>query len=73
MAGQVTDAQIGREFTDRHGDTFTVVEGCREDAGHWYCITHREGFPNQFQMHGHTSEGNHELVWMCHKHGPEVA
>lgn len=39
--------------------------------GHWYCVTHREHFPNQFMKDDHIHEGGHKLVWICHQHGAE--
>ena len=43
-----------------------------QHGGHWFCLTHNEGFQNQLQKDGHINRGDHELVWMCHEHGPEA-
>lgn len=69
----VKTAEAGRAYSDDFGDEHTVAEACDLKGGHWYCITHREGFSTQIAMHAHTSRGEHELVWICHEHGPEVA
>jgi hypothetical protein len=51
----------------------TVGPKCTSTTdGHWFCITHDQGFGNNLQMQGHTDRGEHTLAWICHTHGPEV-
>jgi hypothetical protein len=40
-------------------------------AGIWYCVTHQEGFPNNFMKDNHIEKGEHRLVWICQLHGAE--
>jgi hypothetical protein len=52
--------------------THEVLAPCDEkNNGHWYCVTHKQHFPNQLQKDGHIHVGKHKLVWVCHRHGPE--
>ncbi len=41
-------------------------------GGHWFCLTHGEGFRNQLQKDSHIQRGEHTLTWVCHEHGPEA-
>lgn len=73
---RISKAAIGRRFRLKlHGDrdrNYVVGAACALNEGHWYCLTHGEGFANQIQKDGHIHRGRHELVWVCHHHGPEV-
>lgn len=43
-----------------------------QSNGHWYCVTHKETFPNNFDKDTHIGDGKrHRLAWICHEHGPE--
>lgn len=74
----ISESQPGDKITvrlDTVGGTqqIEVSTACKQNKGNWYCNTHREGFQNQFHMHSHTKDSrNHEIVWMCHEHGPET-
>ncbi len=40
--------------------------------GHWACVPCKEDFQNNLQKDCHINGcGRHELVWLCHEHGPE--
>ena len=51
-----------------------VAEACDPNAaGHHYCATHGESFPNNLSVNSHAEErGTHVLVWACFEHGPEA-
>lgn len=69
------DATEGTELSVPVYNETTVGPKCDiagPNAGHWFCITHDQGFGNNIQMQSHTSEGDHVLTWICHTHGPEV-
>lgn len=51
---------------------WVAVKACDENAGHWYCTTHREGFANNIGKDAHIRRGVHALAWVCHVHGIEV-
>jgi len=57
----------------RHWDGETIVKAACEskNGGHWWCVTHNEGFDTQLTKDGHINRGKHHLVWWCHEHGPE--
>ncbi len=50
-----------------------VAPACDPNAsGNHYCATHEEGFANNFSVNSHVEEpGEHVLVWLCFRHGPE--
>jgi hypothetical protein len=53
-------------------ETVTVKVACpNQTGGHWYCVTHQEGFAHNFDKDTHIREGKHRLVWICHEHGAE--
>ena len=55
------------------GESHTVKPQCEEKQdGHWYCLTHQEGFSNQLMKDIHIDDRAHILTWICHAHGPEV-
>ena len=83
MAVKKTEA--GRTFVSvaqRGGEVrpveWTVAESCEGKDGRWMCITCDTVFQNNFMKDTHISEDEspkgmeHELVWMCSEHGPEV-
>jgi len=50
-----------------------VKAACKNKSnGHWYCVSHQEGFPNNFDKDTHIRTGAHEMVWICHEHGAEA-
>ena len=56
-----------------NGNQFLLAPACRDDAGIWACATHETTFANNLQKDLHLSEaGEHEPLWYCFKHGPEV-
>lgn len=52
----------------------SVKPSCGGEAGHWFCITHKMNFSNNFMKDDHLNiiEGDHIMCWICHEHGPEV-
>ena len=51
----------------------TVQLPCNNpDAGHWLCLTHQEHLVVTSELLKHLSEGDHDLVWFCYYHGPEM-
>lgn len=48
-----------------------VKPSCGKNNGHWYCVTHQEGFQNNFMKDTHIRNGKHRLAWICHEHGAE--
>lgn len=67
----------GRQFTVKlrgEDETFTVGPKCETGTqGQWRCLTHAEGFAAQMEKDSHVARpGDHELVWVCIEHGPEV-
>ena len=74
----VATVEAGEEIEILHGEqpvTWTVHEPCEDKhGGHWYCVTCKAGYDNQFEMNTHTMKRRkHRLVWICHSHGPEQA
>lgn len=68
-----TDATEGAALAVPVHDKDTVGPKCdMTTGGHWFCITHDQGFPNNLTMQGHTESGDHTLAWICDTHGPEV-
>lgn len=76
---KVIAVEVGEEVEVRYpGATLRTVKGkvlapCSEKhSGHWYCVTHREHFANNFMKDTHIGEpGTHKLAWICHQHGIE--
>ncbi len=73
---RIKPAEVGQKFTC-DGHEMTVGPKCDKDKGRWYCITHDEGFTNQFMKDSHISKlsgpkKKHVLTWVCFEHGPEV-
>lgn len=62
----------GQTVVDTRGGFVTVGGKCDTNAGHWYCVTHREPFGNQLQKDIHIHTGKHVLAWVCREHGVEV-
>lgn len=77
---KLTTAQVGEKVTVKgtgiHAKDleYTVLPACEQKGtGHWYCVTHREHFTNNFMKDTHISDGRtHKLAWLCHEHGVEV-
>lgn len=44
-----------------------VQLSCHGKAGHWYCVTHRKHFTNNFAKDSHIATGKHRLAWACHE------
>ena len=59
-----------RGYKDRT-ETVVVKLACSNNNGVWFCITHQEGFWNNFMKDTHIEEGDHRLVWICGEHGVE--
>jgi hypothetical protein len=50
-----------------------VQSPCNNPAGgHWLCVTHQEHMAVGSELQSHLSTGNHNLVWFCYQHGPEM-
>ena len=73
----------GATVTLSHGPDEVTVElevgpACDDNEGHWYCDTHRVGFPHNlaatahYTEHQETDPGSCQFVWICHHHGPEA-
>jgi hypothetical protein len=41
-------------------------------GGHWLWVTHQEHMVVGSELHKHLSRGDHNLVWFCYQHGPEM-
>jgi hypothetical protein len=69
----VTPATVGSTVA-MHGLTLprTVTPSCGSARGHWWCVTHSEGFAHQLAKDHHIATGQHVLAWMCAEHGPET-
>lgn len=68
----ITAAPLGFCFTAVKR-RWRVKGKCDANDGHWYCITCKEGFRNQFEKDCHISSGKHVLTWWCRFHDePEV-
>lgn len=64
--------QITYHGSRKRVETVKVQPACaNQNGGHWYCVTHQEGFANNFDKDTHIREGKHRLVWLCHEHGAE--
>jgi len=51
-----------------------VLSACADKTnGHWACVTHPGArFAHNFDKDTHINDSKvHELVWVCHEHGPE--
>lgn len=77
--GRVTAAIEGQDFkyqVHRGGklvwESTKVKPSCGGKDGNWACVTHGKIFPNQLEKDFHIADGDHVLVWICLKHGPEV-
>ncbi len=57
---------------DNQPVTWLVHKPCEDmHGGHWYCVTCKSGYDNQFEMNSNTMKRRkHRLVWICHAHGP---
>jgi hypothetical protein len=50
-----------------------VQSPCNDPVGgHWLCVTHQEHMVVQSELLKHLSTDNHNLVWFCYQHGPEM-
>lgn len=68
----VTQVIPGETVEGDYGGEYIVKAKCEFlDVGHWWCVTHDEGFANPMERSAHTREGDHRLAWVCHYHGPE--
>lgn len=62
------------------GVTRTVKPGCPEPGnGYWVCVTHDLGLHTNFARDSHLGrsghrgvDSEHQLLWWCFAHGPEV-
>lgn len=68
---QILDTVREGDTVLRH-DEVTVKPKCDTNAGHWFCVTHRQDFGNQLQKDIHINHGKHVLAWVCFEHGVEV-
>jgi hypothetical protein len=51
----------------------TVQPACNDPAfGHWLCLTHQEHLIVTSELLKHLTEGDHDLIWFCYHHGPEM-
>lgn len=66
---KVKTAKAGqRQLFD--GDMVTVSPSCHE-GGHWYCVTHKSHYHNNFAKDSHLDEGDGDkcvLGWVCSDH-----
>jgi hypothetical protein len=73
-AACIFTVKVGDAILDPNDTSRTVkVKAACEDKhhGHWFCLTHAEGFANQLEKDSHIHSGIHKLVWICHTHGAE--
>lgn len=70
----ITKVREGQKIKVGRGEVRTVKPACDvKDNGRWFCVTHQEGpFRHNFEKDSHIHTGEHELVWICLIHGPEV-
>ena len=66
---KITYALPGLTFKDLDGKRHRIGKCCKEDNGHWVCLTCKKQFDCNGVLDIHVMmPGEHKLAWRCDEH-----